>query len=534
MRSEDTKKRGAFLIHERGDSLYEIGAHQRFTVGGEGASLALPGLVGVALEIAFDGECLRLTPKIEGSCHHQGKPLLEACLASAGDEVHVGGERLSLGVEAPFEIPKRRALSHDELLARAGEELARAERTLRPASLLLLRLSRDDAVRFHEIAADELREGDLFASTAPNEAIVFLPDTGEREAALVILRLIEAHALKATIGVAHFPSHGGDRDSLLFAARAALNDALQEGRPLRVAEPIEIDEKARWLSIDPLLGETLDRCRELLHHKRALFIIGERHTGRAVVLHRLARELERRGEEVVRFDGKAMALQHEIDPPLFAAIERGAVILLHEIDALSAPLESAIAYALAERRREGTFLMSASDDPERLAEIGRFDADLLALLDAERLRLPPLRRRQRELLPLAQRILSEISPRRAPRFSPSAIVRLRAYSWPGNLLELHHALHRAERLSRGGELLAEYFPSDLFGEISEDESRLRAHIGDLERDTIIKALSETNQNQTHAARRLGISRRSLIYKMEKYGLKPPPRPSQPPSASSTT
>lgn len=528
MRRGENRKRGAFLIYERGDSLYEIGAGQRFTIGGEGATLPLPEAVGVALEIEFDGESVHLIPKAQGACHFQGKPLLEPCQARAGDEIHVGGERLTLGIEAPFEIPSRRALSHDELLARIDEELARAERTLRPASLLLIRLSRDDAVRFHELAAEKLRAGDLFAAAAPNEAIVFLPDTSDREAALVILRLIERHSLKATIGIAHFPSHGDDRDSLLFAARAALTQALETNRPLVVAEPLEMDEKARWLSIDPLLGETLDRCRELLKYSSALFIVGERHTGRAVVLHRLARELEARGLEVMRFDGRALALQHELDPELLSAIDRGAVVILHEIDALSFPLQSVLADALVERRREGPFLASASGPPEQLAQRRRLDEHLLETLAPEALYLPPLRRRQRELIPLAQRILSEISPRRAPHFSPSAIVRLRAYSWPGNLLEFHHALHRAERLSRGGPLLAEYFPADLFGEANEDESRLRAHVGDLERDAIIKALSETNHNQTHAAKRLGISRRSLIYKMEKYGLKPPPRSGHPP------
>jgi two-component system response regulator AtoC len=54
------------------------------------------------------------------------------------------------------------------------------------------------------------------------------------------------------------------------------------------------------------------------------------------------------------------------------------------------------------------------------------------------------------------------------------------------------------------------------------EGRLRDHVGTVERDAIVKALADNNYNQTHAARTLGISRRALIYKMEKYGLKQPP------------
>ncbi|MEM9864110.1 MAG: helix-turn-helix domain-containing protein [Myxococcota bacterium] len=48
-------------------------------------------------------------------------------------------------------------------------------------------------------------------------------------------------------------------------------------------------------------------------------------------------------------------------------------------------------------------------------------------------------------------------------------------------------------------------------------------MGGVERDAIVRALADSNHNQTHAARRLGVSRRALIYKMEKYGLKRPPK-----------
>src|SRR6185503_19259656 len=96
---------------------------------------------------------------------------------------------------------------------------------------------------------------------------------------------------------------------------------------------------------------------------------------------------------------------------------------------------------------------------------------------------------------------------------------MRTYSWPGNVLELRNAMERAVTLADGGEILAEHLPGDLS---DVDSGRLRDHVGNVERDAIIKALADNNYNQTHAARILGISRRALIYKMEKYGLKPPP------------
>jgi DNA-binding NtrC family response regulator len=76
-------------------------------------------------------------------------------------------------------------------------------------------------------------------------------------------------------------------------------------------------------------------------------------------------------------------------------------------------------------------------------------------------------------------------------------------------------------LADGGEILAEHLPGGAADAIS-GKGLLRQHVGSVERDAIIKMLADNNYNQTHTAKQLGISRRALIYKMEKYGLKPLP------------
>ncbi len=106
------------------------------------------------------------------------------------------------------------------------------------------------------------------------------------------------------------------------------------------------------------------------------------------------------------------------------------------------------------------------------------------------------------------------------RMAPGALARLRSHPWPGNVLELRNAMERAVRLAGEGEILAEHLPSDALP--AAGDGRLREHVDSVERDAIVKALADANHNQTHAAKRLGISRRALIYKMEKYGLKAPP------------
>jgi DNA-binding NtrC family response regulator len=127
--------------------------------------------------------------------------------------------------------------------------------------------------------------------------------------------------------------------------------------------------------------------------------------------------------------------------------------------------------------------------------------------------------RAESIVPLAQNFAKQFKSDRPVKLSPGAIDRMRMYSWPGNVLELRNAMERAVALADGGEILAEHLPGDLN---DAGEGKLRDHVGSVERDAIIKALADNNYNQTHAARILGISRRALIYKMEKYGLKPPP------------
>ena len=148
-----------------------------------------------------------------------------------------------------------------------------------------------------------------------------------------------------------------------------------------------------------------------------------------------------------------------------------------------------------------------------------FSRDLFNKLSARRITVPSLRMRAESIVPLAQSFARQFKQDKPVKLSPGAIERMRNYAWPGNVLELRNAMERAVALADGGEILAEHLPGSME---TDGEGRLRDHVGFVERDAIIKALADNNYNQTHAARVLGISRRALIYKMEKYGLKPPP------------
>ncbi len=160
---------------------------------------------------------------------------------------------------------------------------------------------------------------------------------------------------------------------------------------------------------------------------------------------------------------------------------------------------------------------------------GRFRQDLLFRIGGFTLMVPPLRDRAAEIVPLAEhfaRLTAIEQGRSVPAFADDARDALTGYAWPGNVRELRNAIERALVLCAD-----KITATDLPDRLSDNGQRvrpvtnaadMRGHLAEVERAAIVAALDAETNNQTRAARRLGLSRRALIYKMEKYGLKPPP------------
>jgi DNA-binding NtrC family response regulator len=208
------------------------------------------------------------------------------------------------------------------------------------------------------------------------------------------------------------------------------------------------------------------------------------------------------------------------EPGSFASRARGGTLLLDEVGDLPLPAQPAVR-ALVEKVKGTRVVATTHRVLAGLVERDAFDRALYERLAAEIVEIPALRNRPEDIVPLARRFAEEAGAAPPVALSPGALARLRSYPWPGNILELRNAMERAVRLANGGDVLAEHLPSEVLP-TGPSEGRLREQVDSVERDAIIKALADANHNQTHAARRLGISRRALIYKMEKYGLKPPP------------
>jgi DNA-binding NtrC family response regulator len=175
------------------------------------------------------------------------------------------------------------------------------------------------------------------------------------------------------------------------------------------------------------------------------------------------------------------------------------------------------------------FVAATNRDLLALVETGAFRRDLYFRLNGLTIEIPPLRRRVDEIPILAVGFLREacraagVSP---PTLSALALAALCAYPFPGNVRELRNLMGRAVLLCRGGEILPEHLRLGvLAGPTLEPPAKvppqLHEEIDMLERKRILAALDESGGNQTRAAAALGIARRTLIHRMEEYGL---PRP----------
>ncbi len=210
-------------------------------------------------------------------------------------------------------------------------------------------------------------------------------------------------------------------------------------------------------------------------------------------------------------------------------------LFLDEIGEMPLPLQVKLLRVLQERkirRLGGTvdmlvaarILSATNKDIVALVRDGRFREDLYYRLDVVRIAVPPLRERREDIPLLAGFLLGKLGARMGKvdaRLSAGALEALSAYSYPGNVRELENILERALIYFDGAEILA----SDLG--LAPSRTRLAAagsawqapsSLEAIERQAIERALSDCGGNRTRAAAALGIGRRTILYRIKRYGL----------------
>ena len=172
-------------------------------------------------------------------------------------------------------------------------------------------------------------------------------------------------------------------------------------------------------------------------------------------------------------------------------------------------------------------LAATHKDLAREVAENRFRQDLYYRLNVIEAAVPPLRERPEDLEPLVEHILERLCREwevERPELAPDAREALRAYSFPGNVRELENILERALTLAEGPTINAEHLQlrqaepvGDGNGGRAPDQP-LEDYLRDIEKQEIRKALEATQWNRTAAAKRLGMTFRSLRYRLKKLGL----------------
>lgn len=208
----------------------------------------------------------------------------------------------------------------------------------------------------------------------------------------------------------------------------------------------------------------------------------------------------------------------------------GGTLFLDEIGNLSLPMQAKLLTVLQNRtvtrvgsnktKQIDVRIICATNQPigQMVAE-RTFRQDLLYRINTIELRIPPLRERPEDIVPLTELFLKQYRhqyKRVVTALSAALIKQLQRYHWPGNVRELRSAVERAVILTQQNTLQPEDFFQNAFTETSQFTETYQ--LEEMEKQLIVKAMKKYNGNITEVAKELGLSRQALYRRMEKYGL----------------
>ncbi len=295
--------------------------------------------------------------------------------------------------------------------------------------------------------------------------------------------------------------------------------------------------------------ELLDLARRVAQSEATVMICGESGTGKEVYARFIHNNSPRADGPFVAincaaipenmleavlfgYEKGAYTGAHRSAPGKFEQAE-GGTLLLDEISEMTLPLQSKLLRVIQEREVERLggrkiiqldvrILATSNRNLREEVSAGRFREDLYFRLNVFPLFIKPLRERPRDILPLVQFLISRLCRANGtaePKLSPVAEQRILSHGWPGNIRELENVIQRAIILSNGSEIgpdeLSFEMESEPHNENNEVASagRLNEDLRSVEEQMILDALRAGNGNRKGVAEQLGISQRTLRYKI---------------------
>lgn len=331
-----------------------------------------------------------------------------------------------------------------------------------------------------------------------------------------------------------------DLDELLVSVRTATGMATSA--PMRFSEGRQLPPHV--VARSPLMQALFREVSLVAPSESRVLMSGESGVGKEVLADVIHAWSARAGGPLVKVNCAAIPetlleselFGHERGAFTGALVQRigrfemanGGTIFLDEISEMSPQLQAKLLRVTqdgrfqrvgsnAEIHASARILAATNRNLDEEVRKGRFREDLFYRINVVELNIPPLRERREDILPLATAFLAEFTQGRA-RFASSVADCLARYAWPGNVRELRNALERAALLSRGELVLPEHLPSRVRAVAEQPapvETADAQRLEDIEHQAILAALRSHDFNRTETARALGISRRALIYKLQR-------------------
>lgn len=313
-------------------------------------------------------------------------------------------------------------------------------------------------------------------------------------------------------------------------------------------------DKHDFVAEDPKSKETLKVATKVANSEATVMITGESGSGKEVMARFLHEQSPRMNQSFVAINCAAIP-DNMLESTLFG-YEKGAftgayqacpgkfeqaqggTLLLDEISEMDLGLQAKLLRVLQEKEVERLggkkvvdldvrVLATSNRNLKKEVELGHFREDLYYRLNVFPIRLHPLRERKKDIPVIAQRLLERSAGKhshQAPELSPEAVMKLQLYSWPGNVRELDNVIQRALILHSGNQIKAEdiqfeteneHYDVALTEEQNDHSDGLGGDMKLHEQKLIIEALEAGNGSRKEAADRLGISPRTLRYKIAK-------------------
>ncbi len=371
----------------------------------------------------------------------------------------------------------------------------------------------------------------------------------------------------------------GSEELAVDAMKRGADDYIAKGRlqidelEMRIARAVrqrglEAENTALHLQLDSRFGmqnivgesramrEVLEVVQQVAPARATVLLLGESGTGKEMIAKAIHRLSPRARQPMVTVHCAALSatlLESELfgheKGAFTGAYERrigrfeqaqGGTLFLDEIGEIDSSTQVKLLRFLGERtfERVGSgktitadvrLIAATNKNLEEMVKAGTFREDLFFRLRVVEVRLPGLRERPEDIPLLAQAFLREFAAendKKVTGFTADAVEMLAGYSWPGNVRELRTSVEHAVVLCRGERISARDLPPSVRSgslavratEVLGPSPEAPLSVQENERQLIIRALKESDGSRTEAAKKLGMSRRSLHRKLHKYQL----------------